>query len=142
MSGSVYCQQQKYFKNEQDDICPREAFTRDLNEEITEWLESGDQLIIGLDANDDMRQGSVASMLRSRRLSQAIMAKHGPNAPPTTNSGSRVIDGIWISSTLQIINGGYLACGEAVPRTDHQCLFIDVDYTKMYGHSLPPMPTF
>ena len=87
-TGSVYAQHQRHFNDKADDICPREAFTRDLGIEIQSWLDSGDQLILGLDANEDMRRGPVARMLREKGMSDAVMALHGMNAPPTTDYGS------------------------------------------------------
>ena len=141
-SGSVYAQHQRHFNAAADDICPREAFIRDLKTDIQSWLDSGDQLIIGLDANEDMRRGPVSSMLREKGMSEAVMALHGVNAPPTTDYGSKVIDGIWVSPTLTPTKAGYLACGEAIPRTDHRCLWFDISYQNIYGHNLPAMPTF
>ena len=47
---SVWSQQRGYFDSIDDDRCPREIFTADLCKEIVKWLETGDQLIIGLDA--------------------------------------------------------------------------------------------
>jgi hypothetical protein len=51
---SVYTQHQHYFDEKQDDICPGEAFVRDLCEELDMWLAMGDQVVIALDSNDDM----------------------------------------------------------------------------------------
>ena len=81
-------------------------------------------------------------MLHEKGMSDAVMALHGMNAPPTTDFGSSVIDGLWVSPTLQPSEAGYLACGEAVPRTDHRCLWFDISYQNMYGHILPALPTF
>ena len=62
---------------------------------------------------------------------------HGHNAPPTTDNGSAVIDGIWATPANEIERGGYLAGGEAIPRTNHQCLWMDVTYETLYGHAIP-----
>jgi hypothetical protein len=51
---SVYAQQQRFFNEQLDDICPREAFVRDLCKEIDRWLEQGEQLIVALDANEEL----------------------------------------------------------------------------------------
>jgi hypothetical protein len=49
-----------------------------------------------------------------------------------------VIDGIWATLSIGIERGGYLAGGEALPRTNHRCLWIDVTYETLYGHAIPP----
>ena len=58
---SVYAQHQRYFDEQCDDICPREAFIRDLCAALDSWLEWGEQLIVTLDANEDLRNGPVAT---------------------------------------------------------------------------------
>ena len=136
---SVYAQHQRYFDEQRDDICPREAFIRDLCVALDIWLERGEQLIVALDANEDLRNGPVATALQSHNLREVLLTKHGQNAPPTTDNGSSVIDGIWATPSINIEQGGYQAGGEALPRTNHRCLWIDVTYETLYGHVLPPI---
>jgi hypothetical protein len=49
---SVYVQHQLFFDDQLEDICPREAFIRDLCEELDEWIAQGDQVIVVLDASE------------------------------------------------------------------------------------------
>jgi hypothetical protein len=44
-----------------DDICPRKAFIRDLFAEMDTWIEQGEQIIVALDANEELRRGEVAT---------------------------------------------------------------------------------
>jgi hypothetical protein len=134
----VYAQQQRFFDEQLDDICPREAFVRDLCNEIDTWLEQGDQLIVALDANEELRRGPVSTAFKQRNLREVLLSRHGHNAPPTTDNGSAVIDGIWATPAIGIERGGYLAGGEAIPRTNHRCLWMDVTYETLYGHAIPP----
>jgi hypothetical protein len=62
---SVYAHQ-RFFDNHLDDICPREAFIRDLCKELDEWIAQGDQVIVALDANEDLRRGPVATAFQER----------------------------------------------------------------------------
>jgi hypothetical protein len=55
-----------------------------------------------------------------------------------TDNGSLEIDGIWATPSIWIEQGGYLADGQAMPRTNHRALWINVTYECMYGHILPP----
>jgi hypothetical protein len=136
---SVYAQHQWYFDEKRDNICPREAFTRDLCEELNLWLVMGDQVVIALDSNDDMKQGMVEKAFCGRNLCKVIMEWHGQNAPPMTDNGLRVINGIWVTPLIRIKQGGYLVGGEAMPQTNHRVLWIDITYKSMYGHTLPPI---
>jgi hypothetical protein len=109
---------------------------------MDEWIEQGEQLIVALDANEDLHSGPVATAFKQRDMREVLLTRHGRNAPPTTDNGSSVIDGIWAMPAIGIERGGYLAGGEAIPRTNHQCLWIDVSYETMYGHELPPVPRY
>ena len=99
---SVYAQQQRFFDEQLDDICPREAFVRDLCNEIDTWLEQGEQLIVALDANEELRRGPVSTAFQQRNLREVLLSRHGHNAPPTTDNGSAVINGIWVMPVIGI----------------------------------------
>ena len=49
-SLSVWNQQTSIFKGIKGDWC-----LKDLCREVSQWLESSDQLVVGLDVNDDVR---------------------------------------------------------------------------------------
>ena len=49
---SVYAQHKHYLQGQNDDTEPREAFRRDLQQELQEWIDEGDQIIIGGDVNE------------------------------------------------------------------------------------------
>jgi len=136
---SVYAQHQRYFDKRKDDVCPRQAFVRDLSKEMESWRDMGDQIIVALDANEDMRKGPVSEAFRKQGLREVLMERHGMNAPAMTDWGSDAIDGIWASRTIVILRGGYMACGAAIPRTNHWALWMDIQYRVAYGHITPPI---
>ena len=57
--SSVWSQQKNYFESQNDDRDPQDAFWEDLRAEAQEWLAEGDQLIIGGDVNDEIRDPQV-----------------------------------------------------------------------------------
>jgi len=65
---SVYAQHWRYFDMLKDDVCPQHAFVRDIGNELDEWLEMGNQIVIALDANEDMRHGPVSDAFCKRGL--------------------------------------------------------------------------
>ncbi len=129
-------QHAKYFNIINRDCCPREAFLADLCEEIATHQESGSHIVLMLDANEDMRHGHMVNRLSSLHLQEAIIQRHGSNAPSTYrwNTTDAPIDGIWTSIGLEINAGGYFEMDEVIPGTDHKCLWIDVCYSYAFGH--------
>ncbi len=56
---TVYAQHQAYFDQNNNDQFPREAFIQDLIMEVEKWKKQGDQWVITVDANEDIRLGGV-----------------------------------------------------------------------------------
>ena len=51
---SMWNQHSTYFKDHDDHREPCAAFTANLVKEVKTWLEMGDQVVIGIDVNDDI----------------------------------------------------------------------------------------
>jgi hypothetical protein len=50
--GTVYSQQERHLRSIRDTRDPRRAFIKDLERQLEHWMEDGNLIIIGLDAND------------------------------------------------------------------------------------------
>ena len=100
-SLSVWNQQKSFFEGIKDDRCPRELFIEDLCREVTQWLESGNQLVVKLDVNDDVRNCKFTEMMGQLGLVELVTAQHGVEGPSTYNRGSQPIDGLFVSRTLR-----------------------------------------
>ena len=83
--GSVHAQQQRHFTRNLRDTIPRQAFYDDLFDEITKWKTLGDHIIIGLDANEDVRTGMMYETFRSLGMTEIILKLHGHRSPPATS---------------------------------------------------------
>ena len=95
-------------------------------------------IIIGLDANDDVRDSPVQRMLTELGLKEAILDMH-PTDPPETNwrnSNRKPIDGIFCTPGIEPTQGGYCAY-KTVIDSDHRTLWIDVPFTSVLGHNPP-----
>jgi len=68
-------------------------------------------------------------------MSELIITKHGPVAPPTHNQGSVPIDGLFATRALHNTQCGYLSRLEAIG--DHQCLWIDLLEHQTFGTQMP-----
>jgi hypothetical protein len=102
----VYSQQERYLRANQDDRNPRRAFIKDLKEKIEQWMNEGNLLLIGLNANDNVRTGEFNAMLRSNGLIEVHSAAH-PHLPTTAtcnkNTQDIPVDGIWMSPSLECL---------------------------------------
>jgi len=72
---TVYSQHQNYFDKENIDGCPRNLFTMHLLTEITKWTQDGDQIILLLDANKDIRD--FAQTIQQAGLRDVLITHHG-----------------------------------------------------------------
>jgi hypothetical protein len=129
---SVWNQQRSYFDTKDDDRCPRDIFISDLLTEVTTWLESGDQLVLAMDANEDIRVGPLMAALAAVGLQEVIINRHGANGPPTFEQGSCPIDGLFVTPTLLGLQCGYTSYWHG-----HRCLWIDIPQSIAFGHEMP-----
>jgi hypothetical protein len=137
---SVYAQQNAFFHSIARDICPRRAFLLYLIDTLKEFMEAGDNVILMLDGNSNMKNSNLQTALVQLEMEEAILQKHGLMGPAShkRNSTSSPIDGIWKTPGIIIEKGGYFGYDEVFQNTDHRCLWIDVTFSIAFGHNLPP----
>jgi hypothetical protein len=134
--NTAYSQQLRCFDLKGDDRCPRQAILEDLGEFLTQCRNSGDQIILMMDCNEDVKSRTFSQWLANHNLRNSILDLHPSNTNiPTFHKGSHSIDGIFISSTINISKGGYLAFG--LFPSDHRCLWIDTTYDNAFGYNMP-----
>ena len=71
----------------------------------------GDQIVLGIDANESVEDGPLVEKLQELGLSEAISDCHYPTSPPATynrNTQNETIDGSFVSSGVEVT-----ACGLA-----------------------------
>lgn len=129
-AGSVWSQQRTSLDLADVDSDPRDLFFTDLHSAITEWLATGDQLVIGIDANDNVTSATLRRTFRNMGLQEAILHRHGPDAPPTSLTGSVPIDGLYVTPNLLDCRCGYTPMGSF----DHRALWIDIPYVVAFGY--------
>jgi hypothetical protein len=136
---TVYAQQNAYFNSIGSSRCPRLAFLQDLCEDIKLFLEAGDNIILVLDGNTNMRAGDLKQALEACSLTEAILSRHGPNGPETyrRNSTRTPIDGFWVSPNVEIKACGYFDYDSVFINTDHRCLWADISIVNAFGHTMP-----
>ena len=64
--GSVWSQQKTYFDEQEPPIvgCPRDIFDAELCEQLQAWSDAGEQIVLGLDVNENVRSERENSFTR------------------------------------------------------------------------------
>jgi hypothetical protein len=139
--SSVYQQQLRHIRSEQMfDKTPLSLLQDDLEQAISQWLGANEDLIICLDANEDVRSGKLTSMLRAQGLVDLILSRHKDLSPPATharNQQDTPIDAIF--TTLDVtadIKCGYTPFGMGLPG-DHRQLWADIPFEVIFGYNPP-----
>ena len=144
-TGTTWAQQLNYFISHSriKDPNPRNIFDDDLQSELAAWITAGDNIVLGIDMNDDTRTSALSLALQGLGLKDAILSTHHHASPPATfnqNTNRIPIDSIWTSSSLDIIQAGYQPFDAESPsaKSDgHRMLWIEVDNTSMLGKHIP-----
>ncbi len=139
-SKKVYCQQQKALLQLGIKEPTIVRFWKDFWEQIDEWIDDGDRLIIGGDWNADVRKEVVMKPFTERNMVPAVITKHGLDGPETYQRGSKPIDEFFVSTGIEITAAGYLAHGEGIG--DHRPIWIEATKLSTLGAKLPEVPKF
>ena len=140
-SGSVWMRQRLHWLSAGLDIDPREKFTLDLMEEIEKWRSEGCEIILGIDANEDLSLNhptSFRQLMRNIGLTEAILARHHGPYPATqqANSSNSPIDGIFVSPGVAVLGGGYLDFHQYF-QSDHRGIWLDINLDSTLGRVRP-----
>jgi hypothetical protein len=138
---AVWSQQKIYLQNHNDDRDPRQAFMEDLKRNIQQWIDEGDQVLIGGDLNHDILSPKVKSFFDDLGMSNLIYDRHDSKEAPSTyflDEQGRIVDGLWGTAGLIATRCGYLR-PEDFPG-NHSLLWLDISYQSALGHN-PPRPT-
>ena len=134
---TAYSQQKWYYQTKKDqDLCPRQSMIDDLCIQIQEALNQGDQVVVAIDANEDIRRGYAQQQFSRCGLTELILSKHGSPETGTYARGSSPIDGLWVSSTLLGSRCGYLPHGEGPPGCDHCVLWLEFSKPQILGNTM------
>ena len=111
---------------------PRQQVLDDLEILQLQWKGDNDDIILMMDANNNLLEGALKKVLHKHKLSDAMGSLHGHDQPPTYSRGTRIIDYIFCSERLinSIVNGGINPYNDVIP-SDHRALFIDINVNQV-----------
>jgi len=115
---------------------PRNLFWKDLKPLLQTWSDDGEQILMGVNANDLVNLPEITEYFNTLGMTEAILHRHGQDAPPTHQCGSKAIDGIFVTNGLLGHSCGYLS-GLAGISGDHRCLWIDLPESWLFGGQMP-----
>jgi hypothetical protein len=133
---TVHEQHSRYFGAES--ASPRGLFLRDLVTFIEGQQAKGDLIIIGMDANEDVRSRHLKEYFDKIQMHEAILSSHPRLSPPATciKNESRIpIDSIWCSKGICPIAAGFLRFGQVTP-SDHRAVWADFQKTDLLGAAM------
>ena len=134
-------QHRRYLYSIDRDEEPRDAIYKDLFQAVTEWKNQGEHIIIGIDANEDVRTGTTLDTFRALGMKDILLHTHGHRSPPATcakNQSRQPIDAIFATAGIRLTAGGYSAFNSGCP-SDHRYLWLDISYQDAFGYSSPPL---
>ncbi|CAJ1945849.1 unnamed protein product [Cylindrotheca closterium] len=108
-AGSVWNYQRHHWLSKGVTMDPRDKLTLDLVDLIKQWKAEGCEILLGLDANEDVSYNSPSSFrqeMRSEGLMEAILRQHQDPYPVTTQSRTTdtPIDGIFVTDGVYATN--------------------------------------
>ena len=131
--NTVFAQQLRILSQD-----PIKAFWDDLGKALQQWINNGEQIVLCGDWNTHVLGQDITTFMNTFGLKEAITHIHGTRPPETFIRGKKTIDGIFVTSTLLGIRGGYLSYDDAPG--DHRGLWVDIPEAAILGHKLPTAP--
>jgi len=112
-AGSVWTHQRNYWLDQGVSTDPREKFTEDVLSLVAQWKTDGCEIILAVDANEDVSANSPTSFrqqMATAGLTEAILRRHHGTYPATQqmNMSSTPIDGIFVSDAVKVTASGYI----------------------------------
>ena len=138
-SQSVYQQQLRALTADGITTCPRSQFWIDLAVEIEKWKDAGDQLVIMGDWNEPVTD--LKPWFDHLGLHNLHTDRHGDEDLPATHiRGSRTIDGVFVTPTIQPYQCGFMAFDEGPG--DHRALWFDIPLDTILGFNMSELQSF
>jgi hypothetical protein len=107
--------------------CPNKLFCVHLLHQLAKWRTEGDRIILFMDHNEHTYDGPLGRALANTSglvLKEAVLQHTGKRTGATFFKGSKPIDGLWVSSKIEIANACIMPFGYGVG--NHQMFVLDI----------------
>ena len=114
---------------------PLKAFDKDFFTFLNSSREEGYQLIVMMDANENLRSGHFSQRLRREGLKDHL--SHSPNHKHINSfhRGSTIIDGIFCSGNIVVTTTSYQSFAQSPG--DHRGIDMEICLTSIFGTKNP-----
>jgi hypothetical protein len=134
-SRTMYQQQRQYFIMKRKDLtCPNKLFQQHLVHQLKKWRKEGDRIILFMGHNKHTYDGPLGRALADTDqlgLQEAVLRHTGRKTGTTFFQGSKPIDGLWVTSNIDIINACVMPFGYGIG--DNQMFILDVTMESLIG---------
>ncbi len=134
-SRTTYQQQRQYFITKKNDLtCPSKLFRQHLVQQLKQWQSKGDRIILFMDHNEHTYNGPLGRVLMNMEglgLQEAVLCHTGKRTGATFFRGSKPIDGLWVTSNLDIANVCVMPFGYGI--RDHRMFVLDITMESLVG---------
>jgi hypothetical protein len=117
-----------------DLTCPNKLFRQHLFHQIKKWHKEGDRNILFMDHNEHTYDGPLGRALSDPEgvgLQEAVLRHTGKRTGATFFQGSKPIDGLWVTSDIEIANACVMPFGYGIG--DHRMFIPDVTMESLVG---------
>ena len=135
--GSYYKQILRYIQRKGLRTNPKAMFREDLCRELRHWRSLGDQVLLMMDANENVLDGAMVKKMALSNIGMraAVHSQTMGHGPKTHIRGSQSIDDIFFSPGLVVAGASYLPFCEDLG--DHRNPIADVTVDSLLGRNLP-----
>ena len=138
--SSVWNQQVRYFQKGVQSQDPK--IHKNFDTQICLFIDNlhnkGHNVIIGMDANNDVRRGKITKSLEEIGMFKTIMKFHKDKGTPatfTTNKNFKVIESIWTSPGIHILCCWFFSFHDLLGfDSNHRLIWADICNQLLYGH--------
>ena len=111
----------------------------DLSDLITSFQAKGHEVVVGGDWNDDLNKnkGRITTLMRNTGMTELLIERYG-KGPNTHQRGKDTIDGVFGTSGIKMLRGGYTTF-DCSP-SDHRWVWIDIAESDIVGTNRDDRP--
>jgi len=142
VSRTSYQQHMQYFlTKENDDTCPQTRFRADLIQQLKAWRETGDRLIVCMDANEHIYRKSIKKLLMESHglgMKEVVGEFTAQLIGATYFRGSNpiAIDAVWATPDVEVVGTCVMPAGFGVG--DHRTFVVDFSVSSIEGIGMAP----
>ncbi len=134
-SRTTYQQQRQYFIMKKKDLpCLNKLFRKHLVHQLKKWHLKGDRIILFMVHNEHTYDGPLGRALLDPgglALQEAVLQHTGRRTGATFFQGSKPINGLWVTSNIEVVNACVMAFGYGIE--DHRMFVLNITMESLVG---------